>query len=77
VIDRFVSFWVRYQRVIAPLKTLRQLMDLQFDFYASVKFLNHVALISSRLSARSSTVFLQSASTVYFPYVISHEPTLF
>ena len=77
MMDRFGSFWVRYQRVIAPPKTLRQLMDFLFDFYASVKFLNHVALVSSRLSARSSIVFSQSASTVYFPYVISHQPTLF
>ena len=64
MMDRFGSFWVRYQRVIALPKTLWQLMNLQFDFDASVEFLDHV---SSLPSARSTTtVFRKVQPTVYF-----------
>ena len=44
--DRFGSFRTHDQRVIALPKALLQLMNLQFDFYAFVEFLNHVVLIS-------------------------------
>ena len=64
--DRFGSFWMRYQRVIALPKTLRQLMNLQFDFYASVEFLNRVVQISPLLSARSSTSVLAKYANCLF-----------
>jgi hypothetical protein len=54
VMDRCRSFRMRNQRVIASPKPLHQLMDFQFDFYAFVKFLNHIVLLPSLLNRGSS-----------------------
>jgi hypothetical protein len=62
--DRFRSFRVHYQRVIALPKPLHQLMDLQFDFHSFVEFLNHVVLASLLLRTGSGDSILTKRASI-------------